>query len=33
MLWDKENNKSGRIGYKIVDGKKVRYFKKSGNII
>jgi len=33
MLWDKEKNKSGRIGYKIVDGKKVRYFKKSGYII
>jgi large subunit ribosomal protein L24 len=29
MLWDKEKNKSGRIGYKIVDGKKVRYFKQN----
>lgn len=33
MLWDKERNKSGRIGYKLVNGKKVRYFKKSGNVI
>lgn len=33
MLWDKNANKAGKIGYKIVDNKKVRYFKKSGNIV
>lgn len=33
MLWDKQNNQSSRIGYKINEGKKVRYFKKSKNII
>jgi large subunit ribosomal protein L24 len=33
MLWDKLNNKPSRIGYKIQDGKKVRYFKKSGNVL
>lgn len=33
MLWDKEENKSSRIGYKIVDLKKRRYFKKSGNLV
>ena len=33
MLWDKQNNVASRIGYKIVDNKKLRYFKKSGNLI
>jgi ribosomal protein L24 len=33
MLWDKDANRSGRVGYKIVNGKKVRYFKKSGNLV
>ena len=33
MLWDKEQNNSSRIGYKIVDLKKRRYFKKSGNLV
>ena len=33
MLWDKENNMTSKIGYKMVDGKKVRYFKKSGNLV
>ena len=33
MLWDNLANKANRIGYKIVDGKKVRYFKKSGNLV
>jgi len=33
MIWDKEANRSSKIGYKIVNGKKVRYFKKSGNIV
>lgn len=33
MLWDKSINKISRIGFKIIDGKKVRYFKKSGNLV
>ena len=26
-----ENGKAAKVGFKIEDGKKVRYFKKSGN--
>jgi len=33
MLWDSENNTNSRIGYKIIDDKKQRYFKKSGNLV
>nr|YP_009545418.1 ribosomal protein L24 [Mallomonas splendens]AYO28572.1 ribosomal protein L24 [Mallomonas splendens] len=33
MLWDKDLNQSGRIGYKILNQKKRRYFKKSGNYL
>ena len=33
MLWDKDANLASKIGYKIVNEKKVRYFKKSGNIV
>jgi large subunit ribosomal protein L24 len=33
MLWDTETNVSSRIGYKIVETKKQRYFKKSGNLV
>jgi large subunit ribosomal protein L24 len=33
MLWDKEANKASKIGYKIIDNKKIRYFKKSGNVV
>lgn len=33
MLWDSTTNLASRIGYKIVEKQKVRYFKKSGNII
>lgn len=33
MLWDKEANACDKIGYMFVDSKKVRYFKKSGNIL
>jgi large subunit ribosomal protein L24 len=33
MLWDKNVSKPSRIGYKIHEGKKTRYFKKSGNLI
>ena len=30
MLWDKQSNETSRIGYKLLEGKKRRYFKKSG---
>jgi large subunit ribosomal protein L24 len=33
MLWDKNTNACSRIGYKMVEGQKRRYFKKSGNFI
>eukprot|EP01041_Mallomonas_annulata_P000056 gene56-60_t len=33
MLWDKEENIAGRIGYKMIDNQKRRYFKKSGNLL
>jgi large subunit ribosomal protein L24 len=33
MLWDNSNNQASRIGYKMVDNVKKRYFKKSGNIV
>jgi large subunit ribosomal protein L24 len=33
MFLDPKENKPSRIGYKIVDGKKVRFSKKSGEII
>lgn len=33
MLWDKQGNTTSRIGYKINEDKKVRYFKKSGNVL
>jgi large subunit ribosomal protein L24 len=33
MLWDEKNNKAGRIGYKLIENIKRRYFKKSGNIL
>jgi len=33
LLWDKEANLSSKIGYKIIDNKKYRYFKKSGNLV
>ena len=33
MLWDMEQNIASKIGYKIVENKKYRYFKKSGNLI
>lgn len=33
MLWDSESNSASKIGYKIVENKKYRYFKKSGKII
>jgi large subunit ribosomal protein L24 len=33
MLWDTTANISSRIGYKIIENKKQRYFKKSGNLV
>lgn len=33
MLWDKKANNSSKIGYKIIENKKYRYFKKSGNLV
>jgi len=33
MLIDPKNNKPTRIGYKIKDGKKVRFAKKSNTIL
>ena len=33
MLWDSESKIPSKIGYKLVENKKYRYFKKSGKII
>jgi large subunit ribosomal protein L24 len=33
MLWDKDNLRISRVNYKIQDGKKIRIFKKSNNIV
>jgi large subunit ribosomal protein L24 len=33
MLWDKSSNSPSRVGFKMVDSIKKRYFKKSGNIL
>jgi large subunit ribosomal protein L24 len=33
MLWDSEANLSSKIGYKLIEGTKKRYFKKSGNFL
>lgn len=30
---EKKTNAPTKIGYKVVDGKKVRYAKKSGNVL
>lgn len=30
---DPSNGQPGRIGYKIEDGQKVRFFKKTGNVL
>ena len=30
MYYDNKNNQATKVGYKVVDGKKVRYAKKSG---
>ncbi len=33
MYYDKDAKSGSRIGYKFENGKKVRYSKKSGNVI
>lgn len=33
MVWDVETNSVSKVGYKIIENKKYRYFKKSGKII
>ena len=33
QLIDPETDEVSRVGYKIEDGKKVRYFKKTGNTL
>lgn len=33
MLWDKDANAGSKVGFKMVNEKKVRYFKKSGNLV
>ena len=32
-LIDPSNGKPGRIGYKLEDGRKVRFFKKTGTVL
>lgn len=33
MLVDPETSEATKVGHKIVDGKKVRYAKKTGNVL
>jgi len=33
MIYNKKIGKGDRIGVKFVNGKKVRYFKKTGDLI
>ena len=33
MICDPETNSASKIGYKVIENKKYRYFKKSGKII
>ena len=33
MLYDTKAKKASRVGYQVVDGKKVRVYKKTGNIV
>jgi len=33
MLVDPETNEATKVGHKIVDGKKARYAKKTGNVL
>jgi large subunit ribosomal protein L24 len=32
-LYNAETQKADRIGYKFVDGKKVRFFKSTGKVV
>jgi len=33
MLWNPAANKGDRVGFKLVDGKKVRVFKSNGAVV
>jgi len=33
ILWDKIAKIGSRVGYKMTENKKIRYFKKSGNSV
>ena len=33
MLYDRKAKSASRVGFKFEDGKKVRVFKKSGNVV
>ena len=33
MLYDTKAKQASRVGYQVVDGKKVRVYKKTGNIV
>lgn len=33
ILWDKVAKIGSRVGYKMTENKKIRYFKKSGNSV
>lgn len=33
MLYDRKAKSASRVGFKFEDGKKVRIFKKSGNVV
>jgi len=33
MLWDTESNLASKVGYKVLEGQKKRYFKKSGKLV
>lgn len=33
MLWDEDAKMAGRIGFKMLENKKERYFKTSGNLL
>lgn len=33
MLWDNQTQTAGKIGYKIINNEKKRFFKKSGNVL
>jgi len=33
MLWDNQAQTAGKIGYKVINNEKKRFFKKSGNVL